>query len=510
MEEVKLDQLDLQDITSGYRERMRRLALFDPLFDLDRKREIDQSNAPIDMKGLGLLTLLFFFEQKLMRHYKTGVKELAAFLQQLTNGQYKLEPIDYERLARAIIQTFRPTTGRKRSYSFFNWETSLDEHIDYSILKANNFDMKTNTQYYTLDEDGLELVFATKEFYSEFQLSINQLMLRKQLDKGEFKGALRQINEMHIDVENLQERMIKLKHEIQRSIVSEETFERYKQLLEDIYGRLTREDEEFKELRLFVKETRERLFSKDVHKKEVKTYQLVVQITSELESVHYEHSRLLEQTLALKNTTLVTAQESLYYTGIQAFNFDQDLVSPVVSNPLPLESMVGVLHPFLKVEENRVWSPLTLFAEQNITEEHETNRQQDFVEVDQGEKDNPYRKSVMQQYKIIMQFYLDAVETNEVHTLSSFMDYLEEIGQSMLYKNRSFYDFWMIMHQRSPIIQGEIEGEEEGKTLLSEAFRLLGDRTLLITEDNGIINRIKRYSIQEMKIRLEDEDDALS
>src|SRR5699024_11122805 len=110
-----------------------------------------------------------------------------------------------------------------------------------------------------------------------------------------------------------------------------ETFERYKQLLEDIYGRLSREDEEFKELRLFVKETRERLFSKDVHKKEARTYQLVVQITSELESVHYGHSRLLKQTLALKNTTLVTAQESLYFTGIQAFNFDQDIVSTIVS-----------------------------------------------------------------------------------------------------------------------------------------------------------------------------------
>ena len=72
--------------------------------------------------------------------------------------------------------------------------------------------MKTNAQYYTLDDDGLELVFATKEFYSEFQLSINQLLLRKQLEKGEFKGALRQINEMRIDVESLEERILHLTH----------------------------------------------------------------------------------------------------------------------------------------------------------------------------------------------------------------------------------------------------------------------------------------------------------
>ena len=69
--------------------------------------------------------------------------------------------------------------------------------IEYSILKANNFDVETNTQYYTLDEDGLELVFATKEFYSEFQLSINQLVLRKQLEKGEFKGAYDKLMKWH-------------------------------------------------------------------------------------------------------------------------------------------------------------------------------------------------------------------------------------------------------------------------------------------------------------------------
>ncbi|UTW69410.1 hypothetical protein KHA80_21670 [Anaerobacillus sp. HL2] len=64
----------------------------------------------------------------------------------------------------------------KRSYPFFNWETKQEETIEYSILKKRSiFDVKSNTQFYTLDEDGLELLFATKEFYSEFQLSINQL-----------------------------------------------------------------------------------------------------------------------------------------------------------------------------------------------------------------------------------------------------------------------------------------------------------------------------------------------
>lgn len=503
-----MDKLDRQEITNGYRERVRRLALFDSLYELDRKREQDQAGNPIDMKGLGLLTLLFFFEQKLIRQYKTGAKHLASFLQKLTESQYQLEETDFERIARTIIQTFRPTTGRKRSYSFFNWEENQADEIEYSILKANNFDFKTNTQYYTLDEDGLELVFATKEFYSEFQLSINQLMLRKQLEKGEFKGALRQINEMRIDVESLEERMMKLKHEIQRSIVSEETFERYKQLLEDIYGRLTREDEEFKELRQFVKETRERLYSKDVHKKEQMTYDLILTITRELESVHYHHSRLLEQTFSLKNTTLITAQESLYYTGIQAFNFDKDLVSKIISTPLPLEAMSGVLQPFFKVEENQFWTPLTVLAEQNISEDREERVEHGFIEADGDEANHPYRNQLMKKYKELMQAFLQAYESGRGNTLSELIDYLAEKGDSVFYEQRCFYDFWIILHQRSPIIKGKVD-EEEGKTLLGEALAFLKGRTLIVREGNGILTPCERFSIQELLITLKGEEDEL-
>ncbi|WP_339062081.1 hypothetical protein [Tepidibacillus marianensis] len=54
-----MDVKDLQEITSAYHERMRRLALFEVLGDLDRMKKQDTVGNPIDMKGLGLLALLF-------------------------------------------------------------------------------------------------------------------------------------------------------------------------------------------------------------------------------------------------------------------------------------------------------------------------------------------------------------------------------------------------------------------------------------------------------------------
>lgn len=505
MEGNRLDGLDLKELTSGFRERMRRLALFEPLHELERKREQDLEGKMIDMRGLGLLTLLFFFENKLLRQTKVGVKELAIFLKKMTEHIYLIKEEKYEDIARNLITTFRPTTGKRKSFSYFDWEYKQDDTIDYSILKANSFDMETNAQYYTLDEDGLELIFATKEFYNEFQLSINQLILRKQLEKGEFKGALRQINEMRIDVESLQERIVKLKHEIQRSIVSEETFERYKELLEDINKRLEREDEEFEELRIFVKETKERLYAQEMHEKERNMYNYVLKINQQLEEVHYEHSHLLKQTAQLKNTTLISAQESLYYTGIQSFNFDQDLVSRIVSTPLPLEAMKGVLHPFLKVEQNQVWSPLTVFAEQNIVEEREERVENEFLGVRDDGYDDEYRQFLAQKYSELMGLFLRFMEEEKGNCLSQFIDYLEQ-QELRLYKYRYFYDFWLILHQRSPIIPAE---KEDGKTTLNDALSHLNGRVLYVTEDAKIIQKIDRYSIQEMKFELEAKDDGL-
>lgn len=501
---VQLDRHDLAIITSGYHERMRRLALFDPLADLERKREKDGEDKTIDMKGLGLLTLLFFFEQKLKREYKTGSRELATFIQNVTKNHYHLQANDYQRLSRTLIDNFRPSTGVKRSYTFYNWETNQEDRFEYSILKTNGFNREKNEQYYTLDDDGLELVFATKEFYSEFQLSINQLMLRKQLERGEFNGALRQINEMRVAVENIAERMVALKQEIQRSIVSEETFDRYKDLLDDSYSRLEREDEEFQELGQFVKETKDRLYAKDVHRKEQKTYDLILAITRELEEVHYEHTRLLEQTLSLKNTTLITAQESLYYTGIESFNFDHEITSRIISIPLPLETMKGVLHPFFQIEEERVWSPLTLFAEQSIREIDQESKQETMIEAESSEEEDARLKEIRRFYvKIMEELILALGKRNEIK-LSQFFDHLTETDQARLYTSRYFYDFWLVLHQRSPVTSGQMLDAEDGQTLLSEALFLLDGRKMIVTEENEVLNRYQRYSIQEMQIRLEE------
>lgn len=494
----------VQSASLHYRERMERIILFDPLNALSRKTKTDNQGRPIDYHGLGLLSLLFFFENMLIRNKKTGATELAHFLQTLGQKEIDLRPDEYLQLARDIIDTFRPQGGKKPSRKFYNWETRRNDEVLYSILKAGQSDPTQNRQYYTLDEQGLELVFATKEFFSEFQLSINQLILRKQLEKGEFAGALRQIDEMRINVESLRERMNNIHSEIQSSIVSDQTYERYKNILEDINIRLKREHEEFEELKAFVKETQIRLGYEYKGEKEKKTYELILQIDYQLGGVHDTHSQLLTESIELKNTALEAARESLYYTGIQSFNIEHEIVQKIVSTPLAVEICRTIVNPFLKVEQLESWSPLAIFAPQRIEKGEKIQKTRTFAEIEEEEKEeNIYLLS--QNFEYIISKIVKVLEDNSSITLLEVVEDLRSYEPELL-DHRSFYDFWLIGHHYSPI-QYKL-GEE---TIFSRVFERLPKEVkgFTIVEIPTIHKITPRYTIQNMELTLLTESSKL-
>lgn len=508
MEERGMDT-QLKGITENYRERMQRLALFDPLYRLENKREKDENNKQIDYFGYGLLSLLFFFENMLIRNKKTSIQDLAEYLYRLNQGEYALSLEGFEKVARNVVETFRPPGGKRNDKKFYNWETREHEAVHYSILKADRADIHTNTQYYKLDEQGLELVFATKEYFTEFQLSINQLVLRKQLEKGEFVGALRQIDEMHIDVESLRNRITVVKHEIQRNIISDETYERYKQMVDDINTRLTRENEEFSELHSFVKETRNRLAYDMNSEKDRKAYEFILQIDRELGEVHHIHTMLLKESIELKTTALHAAQEALYYVGIDSFNFKQEITAALVSKPLPLVSSKQLIEPFLSIEQSETWSPFVIFSEQRIETQDGGERMTDFDDLSDEALQELENAIIRKQFGEIMNLVVKLMQGKDEITLKEVVERIDDEDSDWLDK-KIFYQFWYVMHQRSPITYEKTEDRNE--SLFEEVLALVKNKysTIEVEELQEIMTVTKRFSIQNMILRLKvGEEDGL-
>src|SRR5699024_11560068 len=100
-----MDTINLNDLTSGYRERMRRLALMDSLDELAAKQTKDNDGIRLDMRGLGMLTLLYFFERRLSRSYKTSRMHVTEFLLKMTQDTYNISHDKMERITRSEEHT---------------------------------------------------------------------------------------------------------------------------------------------------------------------------------------------------------------------------------------------------------------------------------------------------------------------------------------------------------------------------------------------------------------------
>lgn len=503
----------LVDLTRGYRERINRLAIFEPLYELNRKLGKDHRGNTIDWFSLGLLTLLFFFESMLTRRRQTSAKDLALYFQELNKtGPIFADEAGFIKIAREIIETFRDASGKKKEKVFFNWDTRQQEQIYYSLLEVRESNLAKNIQYYRLTERGLELIFATKEYFSEFQLSINQLMLRKQLEKGELNSALREIDEMRIAVEELRRKMIQLNHEVQRNIISHETQSKYMKMLEDTHARLAREHEEFTELHGFVVESKKKFEYEMNSEKEQQAYGLMIEIAKELEAVHHLHRTLLDESIGLKRKAMQAARESLYHAGLTSFNFNQDVASRVITSPLPTVAVEGLARPFLGPHLEKGWSPLEVFAPQRMSKTGEEDEwdARHFVELAEDPQEESFWQKQRSNIKSVAALVREMLGKSSEIRLSEVVALLQtRDDQKGWLEQRAFYDFWLVLHQHSPVKADRSRDDRTGHLLDEILGTWPGVLELEVLEDKTLLKPVTRYKIQEMILYVRMNKDAV-
>jgi hypothetical protein len=216
--------------------------------------------------------------------------------------------------------------------------------------------------------------------------------------------------------------------------------------------------------------------------------------------------------MELKTGALQAAKESLYYTGMASFNFEQDVASRIFGSPLPLEALRGVLSPFMGLEQTEGWSPLTVFAEQTTGGDgEEDNREDGFLEASDDSVENEFVSQRGQRFAQLMEDVLVALDNRPYVLLSEIIESFDRHAEGFRWlEHRVFYDFWLILHQRSPIRSRLMRSDEvEKPTGMEKAISMLGNRTMFITERPGILRVNDRYSIQEMKISWGDRENAI-
>lgn len=289
---------------------------------------------------------------------------------------------------------------------------------------------------------------------------------------------------MRISVNSIKENIYRIKHDIQRNITSEDTYNRYKELIRDINSRLENEQHEFVELSHFIKETKSYLDNPSgLNDKDQKAMELLVRIDNELAHVHYLHSSLLHESIELKTTALDAASESLYYAGITSFNFDAELARKVTNVPLPLMEGRTLAKPYLQLKKFETWSPLAVFSAQLRDASNKDKHELVFIEsLDGPSQDLHTRKQAMKDVLFILSQsrnldgVMEQVDVTDIGTsghieriddepvlagavkISNLRQY-EGLHEHM--DTREFAECCIILHQMSPVDVKEILEQEE-------------------------------------------------
>jgi hypothetical protein len=139
----------------------------------------------------------------------------------------------------------------------------------------------------------------------------------------------------------------------------------------------------------------------------------------------------------------------------------------------------------------------------------QTPREDSFLEAADEESDLQFALRRGAFFMEIMNLLIQELHEKTEIELQQFIARMGEYGRGHWLDRRSFYDFWLILHQRSPVRVLSMEQKQDNNTGLEDVFGLLGHRVLVVCECSGIVETGTRYQIQNMKLKWGDEQGEL-
>ncbi|MGM0501025.1 MAG: hypothetical protein ACQERJ_00725 [Bacillota bacterium] len=457
-----------KQVLEGFTERMKNILVFKPLFDLEQKRKYNYS-----LLELGIAVLLFIFEKMLVNEDCT-YKDIAQFLQDLIIEQSgtELNFDEAQELASHLVRDCLLNKGVAHKFNYQNYEANKEEEYNFDLIRLKEYEIGNQFVKLELSTTGLELLFKTKEIYNELQVSITQLYLKQQIQKGVFDGALDSVEELKLAVKNEKKRLQELREKIIRDVLQVAKEGSYEQELDRINDQLERESETFQELMELVKDT----IDKYQEKYDNKNLNKVMKLRSELLTTTELHDSLLNTKLEISELMNKSMENMILNTFSTTVNFETEILETVINNDNHLEQLQQVIAPLLSSTVNSTFNLNRIFEEQRLYNQTEA-KEDELIDLNTAAKERQEAEERREearkrkQYKMWLQLLLEPLLNQEESKLSQIISSLKQNDKKQyqdLILNLEFYPFILKLHQLGKV---EIITEEElGSVVIDDLF----------------------------------------
>lgn len=455
----------------GFAERIHNVALFQPLFDLQRSRKYPE----YDSLAVGFGILLFTLENMLIGREHCDHQEIAAYVRQMMAESYLVNLSENEstEMAYYFLDALR-NNGRPFDFEFKDLETDGDVRCKFALIEVANYEIHGKMRF-KLTDAGLDLLFKTKEIYKELRISISQLYLRQQIEKGVFHEALRTIDDLYVQVQDVHGKIEKIRKLVLRN-VSDVSVANYIALMEEVTEQLRREKEVFSSLQTLLRETVDTYRFRELNVKERESFDQLIRVSTRLDLVVNEHNRLFTSKLSLGSLLEEAMLDSLANTFRVKVNFEHEFVDQVINNNTPLDSLRQVLNPLFKFKRNTFFNILRVLEAQSVKNE-ETEQQEEFrgpSEEDLAralERERLLKKQRDSRTLNYLGIILGAFKAQSEQTLQEILATLPVENYVQVISEVEFYAFLVQLHQMGeiPLV---VDEEMRAKIIDSESGNL--------------------------------------
>lgn len=450
------------DCLKDFRQRMNNLA---PFIHLSRKLTGFQKYSEVDMISVGFSVMLFILESMLIGREECSIEDIADFLQTILSRSYDINMTQEEsrEMAFYIRDSIAGSGGEIFEFKFRNLETNRDETISLKLIDTSYYEIKKSARY-KLTDQGMELLFKTREIYSEFRINVTQMYLKQQIEKGVFSGALQTVNELNLQVRQLRERLESLLLNIRQNVLGID-FEELKQLFSRIKEQFELERREFHNIKRILKEQRaniEKINYDDLEEKELRSLEQIKILTEKLNITTSEHDRLFNEKLDIVGEYLKTIEIRLRQGVSEFMDFEKSIFDVLISKNLNLEPLKSILSPlFANNASLKAFNPFKALDAQRIKgENQEDNRESIDIEAAMEVKEKEEREAREKRDQKVAS-YLEAILLEAFHEGKSCLGSAIKRLDANLYNMASFdFDFYslvIILHQNKLIDFKDLE-----------------------------------------------------
>ncbi len=352
----------------GFSDRMKNIAVYGPILELNKK-----TKYPYCLPSLAIGVMLYILEDMIQAEKSCTYESLAHFIQEVVNHNYP-EPLSIQEsleLTHYLVRDCLMNEGRPQEMKYLDLEKSQATSCRFHLVELESYQVQSKTVRLKLSSDGLEMLFKTKEIYGELQVTIAQLYLRQQIQKGVFDGALRAVEELALAVRNEKERLRQLEERIIRDVLQVAREQELEKQYKRIDEQLQREQQVFQELAVLIEDTIAEYHSSKVSAKEEKAIETIAKVRRRLFDVIHDHESLFKEKLRVHQVMLRSVEARILTSFTTKVNFETEFLRPVVQKGVGLDLLKGIIDPVLPINRPSFFNPSRIFMEQPLRKEEE-------------------------------------------------------------------------------------------------------------------------------------------